>query len=147
MRERGFTRQTLRGPLSAGLLQAGESRHDLTNYSLDVRLFPWIDAANLYSFGHAADAEDVGGDAHGHIPVQMDFEHVAEGRLHHPLQAVVNVLRLPEKVLLILDPLEVRDCDTAGAESSDTRLRQMDCVHCRRMLALVDRKQPLPVGP
>ena len=50
----------------------------------------------------------------GHFAVEVNLQHVAEGCLHHPLQAVVDVLRFPEQVLLVLHPLEVGDRDAAG---------------------------------
>ena len=50
----------------------------------------------------------------GTLLLEVNLQHVAEGRLHHALQAVVDILRLPEQVLLVLHPLEVGDGDAAG---------------------------------
>ena len=108
--KRGFARWMKRGLRFPGPLRAGEA----DNYLFCVRLRLRIDAANLHGLGDAADAQDVGGNAHGHIPVEVDLEHVAEGRLHDPFQPLVDVLRLPEEVLLILHPFEVGDGDAAG---------------------------------
>src|SRR5579862_5268360 len=73
-----------------------------------------VDAADLDGFGDAADAEDVGGNARRHVAVEMNLRNVVEGGLHDALQAVVDILRFPEKVRFVLHPFEVGDGDASG---------------------------------
>ncbi len=68
----------------------------------------------MYGLCHASDAEDVGRDTHGHLSLDVNLQHVAEGCFHYSFQAVVDILRLPEQVLLVLHPFKVRDGDAAG---------------------------------
>ena len=45
---------------------------------------------------------------------ERSLSHFLEGGLHHALQAIVDVLGIPEQVLLVLHPLEVRHGNPAG---------------------------------
>jgi hypothetical protein len=70
----------------------------------------------------------------------MDLEHIAECRLHHALQAVVDILRIPEQVLLILHPLEVRHRDSAGVAQN---IRNQNVPLLSRILSAAGVRGPL----
>src|SRR5207248_11642191 len=40
--------------------------------------------------------------------------YIGESLHHDPLQATIDVVFIPEQLLKVLNPFEVRDCDTTG---------------------------------
>src|SRR5437868_1556779 len=72
-----------------------------------------VDSADLNRFRHAPDSDYIRGDTGGQLACEMNLQHIVEGRPHDAFQAVINILRLPEQVRLILHPFEVGDGDAA----------------------------------
>ena len=63
---------------------------------------------------HLVDGQHVGRGAHHDLLFQADPEHVVKRPQHDPLQPIVDVVLIPEKLLQILDPLEIRNSDATG---------------------------------
>ena len=73
-----------------------------------------IQAAQFGGLRNPADAQHIGRGSHSDFAIHVNLQHVVEAGLHDALQAVVNVLRFPEQVLLVLHPFEVGNGDAAG---------------------------------
>src|SRR5208283_4678999 len=94
--------------------RGGPGHHSRTHSTFSFHLYLWVDAAQPHSLRHTPYPKHVRSDAHGNLLLQVDLQHIPESSLHHALQAVVDILRLPEQVLLVLHPFKIGDRDSAG---------------------------------
>ena len=94
-----------------------------------------VDGAELDGFCHASDAENIRGNTHGEFPLDVKLQHVAKGCFHHAFQTIIDILRFPEQVLLILHPFKVGDRDATGiaqnVRNDEDPLGFEDSVCCR----------------
>src|SRR5689334_21478834 len=73
-----------------------------------------IEPADPAGFGHALYTKHVGGKAHVDVAREVDLQYVVEGTAHHLFEAQVDVVLVPEQVILVLHPFEVGDGHAAG---------------------------------
>src|SRR5579872_1349316 len=77
-----------------------------------------VDAAETRRFCHAAHGHRVCALPHVHLETVRLSERIAESALHDAPQPLVDGLLLPEELLEILHPLEVRHRDAAGVSEN-----------------------------